>query len=303
MSLDKTSESLEKTSEKVTLLEHGFVQLLDVMGTDESIAATARVSVRTAQSRSSDRALLRTLIRDQHSSPTEFGEMIFHLKMPIFIARQIVRHRTASISEVSGRYGEIPDEIFVPGENDWRGQGTLNRQMSGDYLPASVGEDCTSIASRISEKSYAAYRKLLDEGVSREMARTVLPVGTFTEWRWKCDVHNLLNFLRLRLAPDAQYEVRIYAIEMARIFAKHFPIIWEAFNDYTLKTVQFTHYEILMLRRYSMMELSDLSTRPQRPESISIREWETFINKVNLCIGVIDFPDVLGSTQLTDQNG
>jgi thymidylate synthase (FAD) len=218
--------------QRIAVGEVGFVELLDVLGSDSTIAHTARVSVREAKTRSEDRALLRTLVRERHSSPIEFGVMVFHLKMPIFVARQWVRHRMSSMSEVSGRYSSIPEEMLEWNETEWRSQGATNRQMSGDAVKKEVGEHCAQLQHGIQAGSYAVYTTLLEGGVAREQARAVLPLSTFTEFHWKSDCHNLMHFLKLRLAPDAQPEIQAYARILYQAFQKHFPLLAEAFEEY-----------------------------------------------------------------------
>lgn len=240
----------------IPVLQHGFVQLLEVMGSDASIAKTARVSVREAKTRSEDRALLRTLVRDFHTSPIEHGVMRFHIKMPIFVARQFIRHRMSSTSEVSGRYSQIPDEMHVWQEQEWRSQGTSNRQMSGDVLNEDIGSFCSATQETIQAHAYQDYQALLEKGVAREQARAVLPLATYTEFYWKVDCHNLMHFLKLRLAPDAQPEMQLYAQALYQCFQEHFPILAEAFEDY--------RREAVMVSRMGMDVLREVLTPEQK---------------------------------------
>lgn len=268
--------------EPVQVFDHGFIRLVDCMGSDASIAETARVSIRTAKTRSDDRALLRTLMRERHTSPFEFAELIFHVRIPIFVARQWSRHRMANISEESARYSEVMDEILVPGFTEWRQQGTSNKQMSGASLVEGA-EQATEIAEISTDQSYAHYKQLLDLGVSREQARIVLPVGTYTEWRWKIDLHNLLHFLSLRLASDAQHEIRVYAQEIARIVKELFPIIWEAFEDYRLNAVTFSGPEIRCIMNRVTLQHSDIYEDAYK--MMSKREFQQFLEKLKSISG------------------
>ena len=223
------------------LLDHGFIRLVDVMprlvapGTtcDQAIAAAARVSYAAGtKSVRDDRGLIRYLIRNWHTSPLEMVEFKFHIKLPIFVARQWVRHRTASINETSARYSVLPEEFYVPELDRIRAQSTTNGQGSGEALDADAARDVRASMEANGGDAFDAYEFARLHGVARETARTVLPVSTYTELVWKIDLLNLLKFVQLRADHHAQYEIRVYADAMAVIVATLAPATWEAFCDY-----------------------------------------------------------------------
>lgn len=233
----------EPFSPEVRILDHGSLQLLDVMGSDESIEAAARVSYgKGTRTKTETRGLIRYLMKHRHTSPFEMAEMQFKVKCPIFVARQWVRHRTANMNEMSGRYSEMPNEFWLPDE--WRGQGTVNKQGSEGTvaLGGSVG------TGDLEREAFQEYRHRLNSGVSREMARSCLPLSTYTEFVWKIDLHNLLHFLSLRLDSHAQAEIREYAQRIAGWVKIYFPLTWEAFVDYRLEAVTFSMQEMQFLK-------------------------------------------------------
>jgi len=222
--------------------DHGYVKLLDVMGTDEDIVDAARISY-DRRGESEDRALIRYLLRHSHSTPFEMAVLKFEVKMPIFVARQWVRHRTASINEMSARYTELPAEMFVP-EVAAR-QSSENKQGRAGKL--SDGKLKFEIQSS-NDESYVAYEYLLKEDVAREIARGVLPLNIYTKFIWKMDLHNLMHFLKLRLDPHAQKEIRDYAEVIERMVAVQFPMAYEAFVDYQRDAYTCSRMEIEILR-------------------------------------------------------
>lgn len=230
--------------DEIPVLDHGYVKLLDVMGNDEAIVDAARISY-DRRGKTADRALLRYLMRNRHTSPFEMGEMKFELKMPIFVARQWVRHRTCSMNEMSARYTELPDEMFVPDTLEM--QSTDNKQ--GRAEGSVLGQDnLRDIIQQTNEDAYRSYRILLDCGVSREIARGVLPVNIYTKFVWKMDLHNLMHFLKLRLHPHAQKEIRVYAEIMETLVKKYFPITYEAFVDYSRDAYLCSRMEVDVIR-------------------------------------------------------
>lgn len=228
--------------EPLPVLDHGFVRLVDCMPrvlpedetADHAIAQAARVSYQqgTRTSRS-DRGLIRYLMRHWHTSPFEMVELKFHAKMPVFVARQWVRHRTASINEISARYSVLPEETYRPTPGHLRPQSATNRQGRGD-LPVApeVAARALDSMDAVHASAFAAYRGMLEDDVARETARGVLPVNTYTEWYWKANLLNVLRFLQLRLDPHAQLEIRVYAEAMATIVERIAPWTWEAFTEY-----------------------------------------------------------------------
>jgi len=214
------------------------------MGSDDAIVQAARVSYgKGTRKVSQDRGLIRYLMRHRHTTPFEMVEFKFHAKMPIFVARQWVRHRTANINEYSLRYSEARDEFYIPDEEHILFQSKLNKQGRSGEVPADLKKKVQDYFRDISDKSYTIYSELNDAGIARELARAILPVNIYTEWYWKNDLHNILHFLSLRMDPHAQYEIRIYAEAMAEIVKKIAPFAYEAFQDYVVGGMRFSSIE------------------------------------------------------------
>lgn len=235
----------------VPVYEHGFVGLVDVMGDDSTPPKRARISYgEGTKSVSDDRNLLRYLIRHKHSTPVEMVELVFHIKLPIFIMRQHVRHRTASINEYSARYSEMSDEMYLPLYEDIELQSTSNKQgREEDQLMEHTDKLAVQdIMGRSYGQSYEAYRQLLEKGVAREIARSVLPVANYTEIFWKVNLHNFFNYARLRRDSHAQKEIREFADSMFKMVEQKFPIACEAFNDYIFEAETFSRMEMNILR-------------------------------------------------------
>lgn len=240
--MDRNKNILEK---EFKCLDYGFVRLVDYMGDDAAIVQAARTSYgQGTKSTSEDRALIRYLMRQKHTSPFEMVEFKFHIKLPIFVARQWIRHRTANVNEYSGRYSEMRDEFYVPQVNVVREQSEDNKQGRADELLSSefANEIIQSIVASQTE-SYAEYKNYITQGIAREIARINLPLSIYTEWYWKIDLHNLFHFLKLRLDRHAQYEIRVYADVLAEIVKECVPLAYEAFEDYLLNAVQFSASE------------------------------------------------------------
>jgi thymidylate synthase (FAD) len=232
------------------VLGHGFVALVDYMGDDAAIVQAARVSYgRGTKSVRDDRGLIRYLLRHRHTTPFEMVEMKFLVRLPIFVARQWIRHRSASVNEYSARYSVVPDEFEVPPPDEVRHQSQRNRQGRGDPLDGAVVERFRSDLEKVSREAYAAYSAALEAGVARETARLVLPVAYYTQWYWKSDLWNLFHFLSLRLDPHAQEEIRLYAAEVARLGRLVCPVAFEAFDDFVLTGLSLGRREQLALRR------------------------------------------------------
>jgi thymidylate synthase (FAD) len=234
---------------KHPVLLHGYVVLVDYMGNDAAIVQAARVSYgQGTKSVRDDRGLVRYLMRHRHTTPFEMVEFKFLIRLPIYVARQFVRHRTANINEYSQRYSIVPDEFDVPPPDEVRRQSIRNRQGREAPLPSEVGQKFRDDLERISHDAYQAYTTALAAGVARETARLVLPLAYYTEWYWKIDLWNLLHFLSLRLDPHAQEEIRLYAAEMAMIVRAVCPVAYEAFEDFALGAVRLSRLEQLALR-------------------------------------------------------
>jgi thymidylate synthase (FAD) len=241
------------------VLDHGFVILVDYMGTDESIVRAARVGTgSTSKGREDDRRLIRYLMRHAHTSPFEQVEVCFHVRLPIFVARQWVRHRTAHLNEHSARYSVLRDEFYLPDVEAVARQDASNRQGRGEPLPEPDAQSARGAIDTLHQAAYRVYTELLRMGAARELARLVLPVSVYTEWYWKIDLHNLFHFLRLRLDPRAQAEIREYAAAVAAIIRDGWPLAWEAFENYTLGQTPLSRPEAEAIR------LLGLQADPQR---------------------------------------
>jgi thymidylate synthase (FAD) len=234
-----------KLGDYIPVHEYGYVALIDKMGSDEDVVDAARISY-DRRGKSEDRALIRYLLRHRHSSPLEMAVLKFEVKMPIFVARQFVRHRTASINEVSARYTEPPEEMFVPAE--FSIQSTDNKQGRGDVLPENTQQVLRDVMRESNSETYDTYKWLLDMDVARETAREVLNLNIYTKFIWKMDLHNLMHFLDLRLDPHAQQEIRDYAEIIERIVAQFFPLCHEAFVDYVRDAYTCSRMEVEVLR-------------------------------------------------------
>lgn len=225
---------------KFPVLDDGFVTLVDVMGDDSAIVQAARVSYGAGtKTISDDRALIRYLMRHEHTSPFEMAELKFMVRVPMDIWRQWIRHRTASVNEYSTRYSIAIDSAHRTAPSQWRYQSKQNKQGSYGFLPDDLGEQLSEEERQLHAFARQVYRNRIEMGVAREQARKDLPLSTYTEAYWKIDLHNLLHFLELRMNPAAQLEIRQYAeIIGNEIVAKLFPITWEAFLDYRLHAVK-----------------------------------------------------------------
>lgn len=226
----------------------GTVALLDIMGSDEAIVDAARISY-DRRGKTEDRNLIRYLLRNRHTSPFEMGVMKFELKMPIFVARQWVRHRTASMNEVSARYTQLPAEMFLP--EVFSKQSTDNKQGR----ETTEASDFTDKVLDHHRNAYTLYEEMLEAGVARELARGVLPLNIYTKFVWKMDIHNLMHFMSLRLSPHAQKEIREYAEVIERLVQLYFPITHEAFVDYVRDAYLCSRMEVNVLRELIQMYL------------------------------------------------
>ena len=227
---------------------NGFVRLVDTMpqmDLDSAIVQAARVSYADGTKTSrSDEGLIRYLMRHWHTTPFEMVEFKFHIKMPIFVARQHLRHRTASVNEMSARYSVVPDEYFEPVE--YRGQSSTNKQSSEGVLE--LTDDLRASLTTCQDWAFKLYCDLLNEGCSRELARCHLPQSTYTEFYWKINLHNLMHYLRLRMEPGAQLEIREYAEAMYRLVSEKAPLSMNAFRDFRLNTIQLSGIDIECIR-------------------------------------------------------
>jgi thymidylate synthase (FAD) len=233
----------------ISVLDDGFVRVVDYMGSDQSIVQAARVSYGAGTKKvREDRSLIRYLLRHGHTTPFEMCEIKLHVRVPMDCWRQWIRHRTANVNEYSTRYSVAIDAAQQTRAENWRVQGALNRQGSGDYLDRSIGETLTNRERDLQSLSRVVYEERLHQNVAREQARKDLPLSTYTEAYWKIDLHNLLHFLRLRMDSHAQLEIRQYAVAIGnQIVANWCPIAWQAFGDYQLNSVSLSQLEAAVI--------------------------------------------------------
>ena len=243
--------------EPLPVLDHGFVRVVDYMGADDSVVQAARVSYgKGTRKVSDDRGLIRYLLRNAHTTPFEMCEIKFHVKLPIFVARQWIRHRMASVNEYSARYSILDREFYLPQPDVIGVQDARNRQGRGQVMSPGKAREILALLKSDAELTYAHYEELLgasglggeEEPLARELARINLPVSFYTQWYWKIDLHNLFHFLRLRMDAHAQYEIRAYGEVMARIVEAWVPLCWEAFTDYRWKSVSLSRVETEIVR-------------------------------------------------------
>ena len=234
----------------IKCLDKGFVRLVDSMGGDDAIVQAARVSYGQGTSKvSQDRGLIRYLMRHRHTTPFEMVEFKFHCKMPIFVARQWVRHRTANINEYSLRYSEARDEFYYPESENIQFQSALNKQGRSGEVPPELKQKVLDYFKENSERSFTMYQDLNEAGVARELIRSLLPVNIYTEWYWKNDLHNLLHFIGLRSDSHAQYEIRVFSDAMAHYVKEKAPFAWEAYQDYVVHGMRFSKIEKGLLEK------------------------------------------------------
>lgn len=246
-----TSPAAEKLMDvEIPVLDKGFVRLVDYMGSDARIVQSARVSYGDGTTTvRRDKVLIDYLMRHLHTSPFEQVIITVHAKLPIFVARQWIRHRTARLNEYSGRYSEMADEFYIPSQERIRKQDSLNIQGSSDEeVPAELKQKVISLIQNDSGELYANYRSMLDDGVSRELARINLPLNLYTEWYWQIDLHNMFHFLKLRMDSHAQWEIQQYANALAGIAKAVAPWAYESFEEHILHGANFSRAEIVALK-------------------------------------------------------
>lgn len=272
----------------IPVLDHGFVYLVDYMGSDREIERAARVSytVGTRKVRAT-RELLRYLMRHRHTSPFEMVEFKFHAKMPIFVARQWVRHRTASINEQSGRYSVLSNEFYLPDKKVIAAQSTLNKQGREGVFNIKLSHRVLDILSSEQELTYRNYEELLGMDLAREIARINLPLSVYTQWYWKMDLHNLLHFLKLRMDSHAQWEIRQYASAIAKIVADTVPLTWEAFEDYILNSTAISTQEQKVLiklinNKFNKDEIIHLAEKNGIDSKLEQLEFVSKLEKIGL---------------------
>jgi thymidylate synthase (FAD) len=261
-------------------LNAGFVRLVDYMGGDEAIVQAARVSYgKGTKTVNEDRGLIRYLMRHLHTTPFEMVELKFHVKLPIFVARQWIRHRTANVNEYSGRYSVMKDEFYVPEHHAIHFQSLRNKQgRSEEDVPAELRGRVLNILTSSQQQMYSEYEQMLESDIARELARINLPLSLYTEWYWKIDLHNLFHFLRLRIDPHAQYEIRVYGEAMAEITKIIAPMAWEAFEDYMLKSEKFSRLELNVLADH--LDTKAITQEYLESKGLGKREAEEFLRKM-----------------------
>ena len=277
-----TSLELEKILyEAIPVLDHGFVRVVDYMGDDSSIVQSARVSYGKGTKKvSTDSGLIKYLMRHRHSTPFEMCEIKYHVKLPIFIARQWIRHRTANVNEYSARYSILDKEFYMPSKDNLAAQSASNRQGRGDLINGKQAEDILNILKEDAERTYDNYELMLNErfdgttidknnkGLARELARMNLTLNTYTQWYWKTDLLNLLNFLSLRADNHAQYEIRAYADVMIESLKKWVPVTFDAFMDYRIGGMELSAKGKSVIQKLIKGEKCDFDS-----SSLSKREW------------------------------
>ena len=274
----------------IEVLDHGFVRVIDYMGDDSSVVQSARVSYGKGTKKiSNDKGLIKYLMRHRHSTPFEMCEIKFHIKLPIFIARQWIRHRTANVNEYSARYSILDKEFYIPSAKNLAAQSQINNQGRGDALTDDEASNVIQILKNDAEQTYANYETLLNEnssggvldegksGIARELARMNLTLNTYTQWYWKIDLNNLLHFLALRADDHAQYEIRVYADVMLDLVKKWVPLTYEAFEDYRMGGTELSAKEIKLMRKLLKGEKVSFEE-----EGLSKREWSELQRKFDL---------------------
>ncbi|MDD9920706.1 MAG: FAD-dependent thymidylate synthase [Boseongicola sp.] len=262
------------------VLDHGFVRVIDYMGDDNAITQAARVSYgKGTKAVSNDEGLIRYLMRHWHSTPFEMCEVKFHVKLPVFVARQWIRHRTANVNEYSARYSILDREFYIPEPDQLAAQSVINNQGRGEAL---AGEEAARVLEYLKSdaaRCYDHYEEMISQegqqGLARELARMNLPANVYTQWYWKVDLHNLFHFLRLRADAHAQYEIRVYAEEMCKLVADWVPFAYAAFEDYRMGGATLSSKAIDCLRR--MLKGEEVT---QETSGMSKGEWREFMGVV-----------------------
>lgn len=267
----------------IPVLDHGFIRVVDYMGDDSSVVQAARVSYGRGTRRvNEDRTLIRYLMSHWHTTPFEMAEIKLHVKLPIFVARQWIRHRMASVNEYSARYSILDREFYLPTRENMAAQSTTNRQGRGSILDEDEAAQVLDLLRSDAERNYDHYVWMLNEGseasgpddaragLARELARMNLTLNSYTQWYWKSDLHNLLGFLRLRADVHAQYEIRVYAEEILKIVEAWVPLSYEAFRDYRMEAASLSRQALDVVRRWVAGENVTM------PESgMTKREWDS----------------------------
>ncbi|WP_295073524.1 FAD-dependent thymidylate synthase [Tabrizicola sp.] len=259
------------------VLDHGFIRVIDYMGDDSAIVQAARVSYGAGTKHvQNDEGLIRYLMRHWHSTPFEMCEIKLHVKLPVFVARQWIRHRTANVNEYSARYSILDREFYIPAPEQLAAQSTVNNQGRGEVLTGEEAARVLDLLKSDSNRAYDHYEAMLSQdgqqGLARELARMNLPANIYTQWYWKVDLHNLFHFLRLRADPHAQYEIRVYAEAIAACVKDWVPLAYAAFEDYRMGGVTLSGKAIAVLKRRLAGEAVT-----QEASGMSKGEWREFV--------------------------
>lgn len=258
------------------VLDHGFVRVIDYMGNDSAITQAARVSYgKGTKAVTNDEGLIRYLMRHWHSTPFEMCEVKLHVKLPVFVARQWIRHRTANVNEYSARYSILDREFYIPAPEDLAAQSVVNNQGRGEALQGDEAQRVLDYLRSDADRAYDHYEAMISTegqaGLARELARMNLPANIYTQWYWKVDLHNLFHFLRLRADAHAQYEIRVYAEEICKIVADWVPLAYSAFEDYRMGGANLSEKGLACVRRMLKGE-----TVTQENSGMSKGEWREF---------------------------
>jgi thymidylate synthase (FAD) len=258
------------------VLDHGFIRVIDYMGDDSAIVQAARVSYGAGTKHvQNDEGLIRYLMRHWHSTPFEMCEIKLHVKLPVFVARQWIRHRTANVNEYSARYSILDREFYIPAPDQLAAQSTVNNQGRGEVLTGEEAARVLELLKSDANRAYDHYEAMLSQdgqqGLARELARMNLPANIYTQWYWKVDLHNLFHFLRLRADPHAQYEIRVYAEAIAACVKDWVPLAYAAFEDYRMGGVTLSAKAIAVLKRRLAGEAVT-----QEASGMSKGEWREF---------------------------
>ena len=262
------------------VLDHGLIRVIDYMGNDSAITQAARVSYgKGTKAVQNDEGLIRYLMRHWHSTPFEMCEVKFHIKLPVFVARQWIRHRTANVNEYSARYSILDREFYIPSEDHLNAQSVVNNQGRGELLQGEEAARVLEILKEDSTRCYDNYEAMISQdgqaGLARELARMNLPANVYTQWYWKVDLHNLFHFLRLRADAHAQYEIRVYAEKMCEIVKDWVPAAYGAFEDYRLGGAHLSQRGLEAVQK--MLKGEEVT---QESSGMSAGEWREFMGVV-----------------------
>ena len=276
--------------EQIPVLDHGFIRVVDYMGDDSAIVQAARVSYgKGTKQVSKDAGLIRYLMRHWHTTPFEMCELKLHVKLPMFVARQWIRHRTANVNEYSARYSVLDREFYIPNQAQLAAQSTINNQGRGEVLEGEEAEQALNWLREDADRAYDHYQAMLNEdqagnvlddskkGLARELARMNLPVNAYTQWYWKIDLHNLFHFLHLRADPHAQYEIRVYADAIFEVVKKWLPIAAQAFEDYRMGAAHLSAQGVDIVSR--MLKGEKVT---QETSGLSKREWRELMDTLEM---------------------